>query len=170
MIRIFDLPGIPQIEARIHLNANSRFKGPDNELFDRVCEFLDKVLGFGIDTPDLRDLYFVELDRVGDDAFCARYLQSVCMEGCPVAWWRERGWDIADNTNRPLLCFDRISKYIECIQDGLGPKSKTEIEAIAWAARQSPSPRGISDQDRRRNEAFLSLGTRRQRKPLTSAA
>ena len=157
MIRLLDIPGAPQLEARLellpHLSASS-----DPRTRELLASVVD-VLGFQIDwggwveTPDrmpneeLIDLNF--------------YLEAE-FSGEAVEFWRRRGWDIAGPGGAPVRFFDAVRNAIIVIDEGRAGFSKVAVEAALWKRRRAndsiPDPK-----TKKHDKSYLTFGERRRR-------
>lgn len=113
MIRLLDIPGALQLEARLellpHLSATSDAR--TRELLGSVVE----VLGFKVDhtgwieMPDLEPgEELIDLDK---------YLEPE-WAGEEVEFWRKRGWDIAGPTGEVVRFFEMIRTVVIIIDEG----------------------------------------------------
>ncbi len=168
MIRLIDLPGVAEIEARVRLNATARIKGDDWDLARKVSALTEGVFGIKGDPAYVRlDYFSEEYFRIGAEAYNAKYFAADDEETydlSDVESWLADGWDIRDANGQELLCFELFEDAVQCIEDGIAGRTKTELEAMIWSARKAPAPKKPSPGDKRRNQAFLDLGQRRRRR------
>lgn len=168
MIRLIDLPGVAEIEARVRLNATARIKGDDWDLARKVSALTEDVFGIKGSPASVRMAYFTdEYFRLGAEAYDAKYFAPTDEESddlSDIEAYLAEGWDIRDANGQELLCFELIEDAVQCVEDGIAGRTKTELEAMIWSARKAPTPKKPSQEDQRRNQAFLDLGQRRRRR------
>ena len=164
MIRLLDLPGVPQLEARVRLNATARVKAEDWDLTQKIAAFIEGVLGIeGAPDSLLLEHYYAELLRLGEEAYFAEYCADDGDEDLSdVDAWLAEGWDIRGENGKKLLCFELIEDAIQCLESGVAGRSKTELEAMIWAARHRAEARP-SLRERTQSQGFLKFGQRRRR-------
>ena len=163
MIRLLDLPSVPQIEARVRLNATARVKAEDWDLTQKIAAFIEGVLGIdGSPSSLLLEHYYAELLRLGDEAYFAKYCADDEEDLSDVDAWLAEGWDIRGENGKKLLCFELIEDAIQCLEIGVAGRPKTELEAMIWAARHRAEARP-SLRERTQSQDFLKFGQRRRR-------
>lgn len=158
MIRLLDIPGAPQLEARLellpHLSATSDAR--TRELLATVVDVLGFKVSWGgwIETPDmLPDEELIDLDFYLEPEF----------SGETVEFWRRRGWDVAGPGGAPVRFFDAIRTAIIVIDEGRGGCSKVAVEAALWKRRRAndslPDPK-----TQKQDKSYLAFSERRRRK------
>jgi len=151
MIRLLDIPGVPELDARLELvpEATATSDPVTRQRLEQIVGFLGLRLGFwgGIDAPDVAN----------DD-----WLIDCHSEARLVVWWRKRGWDVTRDDGSVCRCYNALRPALAYIEQGCGGSSKVQVEAAIWkvqrAAQQGPDPK-----QRRQDEAFLALGGRGRR-------
>ncbi len=158
MIRLLDIPGAPQLEARLellpHLSASSDSR--TRELLAAVVDVLGFKIDWGgwVDLPERgADENPIDLDFYLDPEFA----------GEAVEFWRRRGWDIAGVGGAPVRFFDAIRTAVIVIDEGRGGYSKVAVEAALWKRRRAndslPDPK-----TQKQDKSYLAFGERRRRK------
>ena len=144
MIRLFELPGIPEIETRLLLNALTGVK-KDHDL-DRMIEVVMR------ETFDLDPLYDLcgMIFEWGDGSD-----QEI------IAGWREAGWDVTGPEGKVLEALDTFAEAMAATAEGLGRKPMMELEAATWAAKKA-SKAVVDPKTKARDQQFLNLGPRRR--------
>ena len=156
MIRLLDIPGAPQLQARLELcpELTAHSDSRTRDLLRAVVE----VLGFGLDWSG-----WIELpDRApGEEPIdLDLYLDRECEEGA-VQFWRKRGWDIAGSDGSPVSFFGMIRTAVIVIDEGRRGCSKMKAEAALWRLQRddgAPADAKAKKQDK----SFLELGGRRR--------
>ena len=158
MIRLLDIPGAPQLEARLellpHLSASSDPR--TRELLTAVVDVLGFKVGWGgwIETPDmLPDEELIDLDL---------YLEPE-LSGEAVEFWRRRGWDIAGAGGAPVRFFGAIRTAVIVIDEGRAGFSKVAVEAALWK-RQRANDSHPDPKTQKQDKSYLAFGERRRRK------
>lgn len=158
MIRLLDIPGATQLEARLellpHLSASSDLRTRD--LLASVVEVLGFKLDWGgwVETPErLPDEDLIDLDFYLEPEF----------SGEAVEFWRQRGWDIAGPGGAPLRFFDAIRAAIIVIEEGRAGFSKVAVEAAIWKRRRA-NDSTPDVQTRKQDRSYLAFGEVRKRR------
>ncbi len=158
MIRLLDIPGALQLEARLellpHLSASSDARTRD--LLAAVVEVLGFKVSWGgwVETPDMTpDEELIDLDF---------YLEPE-LSGEAVEFWGRRGWDIAGADGAPVRFFDAIRTAIIVIDEGRAGYSKVAVEAALWKRRRAndshPDPK-----TQKQDKSYLAFGVRSRRR------
>lgn len=151
MIRVLDLPLVPEIENRMKLDALVPSRETDHDL-ERMIERLVKET-LGVPCPSYMyfdDLYSddcVDTDDDEDD----------------IASWRKDGFDIRDEDGAVLKCLGRIDWALEVVVSGFGERTRIEIEADLWK-RSKALDEAANQNHRAKDASFLKLGGRRTRR------
>lgn len=164
MIRLLDLPGADAIERRLKLNLLTGMRGADHELNEMVDAFKRDVLGiwsqpfgvYGLDDPEDPTSYY--------DVFyvCPEHVAEM------IDIWSKAGWDITAEPGTIALSYEPLATCLvrlvnrTDLDEGEG-KTLMELGALAWASRAAPLPKGPTERERARNQAFLTLGAKRVR-------
>jgi len=157
MIRLLDIPGAPQLEARLellpHLSASSDPR--TREFLAAVVDVLGFKIGWGgwVETPDMMpDEELIDLNFYLEPEF----------SGEAVEFWRQRGWDIAGASGAPVRFFDAIRTAIIVIDEGRSGCSKVAVEAALWKRRRAndsvPDPK-----TQKQDKSYLAFGEGRRR-------
>lgn len=173
MIRLLDLPGLAEIEARVRLNALTANRG-DPELDRMVEAFIRDVLQVVGNTADMlwEHYYFSSLDAgmgksealaVANGTFAYEYGDDE-PEITEIESWREDGWDVRGDDGAELICLPMIEEVLQCVDEGICGRSKVELEALIWTNRKAAEAAKLTPKDRARNQQFLSLGTPSRRR------
>ena len=155
MIRLIDLPGAMQLHSRLGLLPHLI---PSND--DRSRELLGKVLGalgFKLDMWGTMELPPLLPHEEPIDVDCYRQFDG----GSETAFWRRRGWDIADEKGQRVRFLDEVLTAMIIIEEGRAGHSKVGLEARLWAEERATSSRPAA---LAQNRAFLSLGDRRRKR------
>lgn len=158
MIRLLDIPGALQLEARLellpHLSASSDARTRD--LLAAVVDVLGFRVGWGgwVETPDMTpDEELIDLD----------FYLELELSGEAVDFWARRGWDIAGADGAPVRFFDAIRTAIIVIDEGRAGFNRVAVEAALWKRRRAndshPDPKR-QKQDR----SYLAFGGRSRRR------
>lgn len=158
MIRLLDIPGAPQLEARLellpHLSATSDPRTRD--LLAAVVDVLGFQVSWGgwIEMPDMMpDEELIDLDFYLEPEF----------SGQAVEFWRRRGWDIARTDGAPVRFFDSIRTAIIMIDEGRAGCSKVAVEAALWKRRRANDSHPDTRM-KKQEKSYLTFGERRRRK------
>lgn len=151
MIRLLDLPGVKELEARLELLPHL---SPSND--DRCRDLLGSAASAfglsvewwgGIELPPLPD----DWDNFDIEAWSS------------LDFWRAKGWDIAGPDGRALRCMAYLERALAAVIEGRAPLSTMEIEAALWRSEREREP--VRDaKSRALNDNFLSLGESRRRR------
>ncbi|MGX8273232.1 hypothetical protein ACWQV9_11160 [Brevundimonas diminuta] len=144
MVRLFDIPGIPEIENRLVLNALTGVK-KDHEL-DRMIEAVMR------DTFELDPIYELSgmIFEWGDGS-----------DAAIISGWRQAQWDVTGPDGKVLEAVNIFGEAMAAMVEGLGQRSMVELEATTWANKNAPKAR-IDPKTKARNQQFLNLGPRRR--------
>ncbi|WP_438852568.1 hypothetical protein [Brevundimonas nasdae] len=147
-IRLFSVPGVPEIENRLILNdlTGTRI---DHDLDRKIAKVIWE--SFGIEgTPEFH--FEWAYDDEGENA------QRITN----IEHWRRAGWDITDNAGQELRCVSRFRAALICVAEGYAGKSMIDLEATIWRenkAKDEIVPPSLKAQ----NQNFLALGRPRRR-------
>jgi hypothetical protein len=157
LIRLLDLPGAQQLQARLELCPD--LSASSDERVRQLIAGILGVLGFGLDhwcQAELPEL------KPGEEPIDLEPYLDAELDGTLIAFWRAKGWDIAAPDGSIVRFFPAIGKAMIVVQEGRGSRSKMAVEAEMW--RQDRSRRGETDpRQRRQDQGFLALGQRRRR-------
>ncbi|MGH6977843.1 MAG: hypothetical protein ACRED4_00890, partial [Brevundimonas sp.] len=158
MIRLLDFPGAERLQARMELlpQASPTSDARTRELLEGIAGVLGFKLDWGgwIDYPPLAPgEELIDIDP---------YLDAE-LDGEGIAFWRERGWDIAGPNGKRVSFFDMVRTPLIIVEEGRCGCSKMEVEAALWSQGRSSQP--SRDPVRKRQDAaFLNLGTPSRRR------
>lgn len=157
MIRLLDLPGAQQLEARLELCP-----GLSASSCPRTRELLAGLvdaLGFDLDFTG----WIVIPDAAEDEApIDYDAYEEAVWSGDLVDFWRHKGWDIAGATGKPVRFFDMVSRALIVIAEGSAGCSMMKLEASLWKRERNDNA-PIDPRAKKRDEAFLNLGGRPRR-------
>ena len=157
MIRLLDLPGAQQLEARLellpHLTASN-----DARTRDLLNSVLDP-LGFKVDWTGWIEMPEMEPgeEPIDLDAHSPPYYAPDV-----VAFWRRRGWDIAGADGKPVQFFQLISRAMILIEEGRAGLSKMKVEASLWRRERNDNA-PADPKAKKQDQSFLDLGRRGRR-------
>lgn len=145
MIRLFDIPGIPEIENRMRLNALTGVR-EDHDLDRMILKVIAEVFALKSECDPYDVSFYIEDDDSDQEA---------------VAAWRQDGWDVTRPDGQVLECLSRFAWNLAAASEGITKRSMVELEALVWGARNAASP-NRDPREKARNHQFLSLGPRRR--------
>lgn len=155
MIRVLDVPGVPQLEAFLELVPGQSASG--NLDVRRKIEGIAQFLGCGLDDWCRIDV------PVPPDAPAVDFEFEDYEETFLVEIWKDLGWDVAGRDGALLRSYAELQPALISIEKGWGPISKVELEAAIWKhkkeSNRAPDPREV-----KQNRAFLDLGAKRRAK------
>lgn len=149
MLRLLDIPGVPQVEARLELLPSA---SPTSDPVTR-----DRISGI-ISFLGLKENWWgdVDVEAANDD----RYIDDIPEVGL-AEWWRKRGWDITRDDGSVCRCYSFLETALMYVERGVGGSSKMRAEAAIWREKRR-SQQGPDPRQRRQDQAFLALGTQRR--------
>lgn len=136
MIRLVDMPGVPEVETRLELNDLVGVKATDHELNAMISEVLRT--GFGLAGYSEWDWdWDFEIDDEDD-----------------VSFWKRAGWDVTDRNGLELRCTRVFDWAMALVASGEAGRPMLEIEADIWAKQQAARP----PQKSPANDRYLQFG------------
>lgn len=157
MIRLLDIPGAPQLEARLELcpDLTAHADGRTRDLLRTVVEAMGFTLDFTgwIETPELLP---------GEDRIDVTAYGEAEEDGVQVEFWRGRGWDIAGRDGKPLHIYPMVFTAMLIIEEARCGFSKMKLEAGLWR-RERDRTAPVDPKAQRQSQSFLQLGQRGRR-------
>lgn len=157
MIRLLDLPGAQQLEARLELCPGlSASSCPRTR--DLLAHIVD-ALGFDLDFTG----WIVIPDGPENEAPIDydAYEEALWSDDL-VDFWQRKGWDIAGAGGKPVRFFDVVSRALIIITEGSAGSSMMKLEASLWKRERNDNA-PVDPTTRHRDQAFLRLGGQRRR-------
>lgn len=151
MIRLLDLPLVPEIENRIRLNAMVPSRETDHDLERMIETLLRETLGVRLPSYMYSEALYADGDPDIDD------------DDDDITSWRKDGFDIRGEDGAELKCMDRIDWALEVVVAGLGERTRIEIEADLWK-RSKALDDAVNQNQRAKDRQFLQLGGPRRRR------
>lgn len=149
MIRLLDLPLVPEIENRIRLNAMVPTRETDHDLERMIERLVRETLGIPFPKYTYSDVLFPDGDYVED-------------EDDDITSWRKDGFDIRGEDGAKLRCMEHLDWALEVVVAGRGERTRIEIEAEIWK-RSKALDEAVNQNHRTKDRQFLDLGDRRRR-------
>jgi hypothetical protein len=152
MIRLLDLPLVPEIENRIRLNAMVPSRETDHDLERMIETLVRETLGCRLPSYMYSDALYGDGDYVDDDD-----------DDDDITSWRKDGFDIRGEDGAELKCMKRIDWALEVVVAGLGERTRIEIEADLWK-RSKLLDEAVNQNHKAKDRQFLALGGRGRRR------
>lgn len=157
MIRLLDLPGAPQLEARLELcpDLTAHSCNRTRQLLNSILD----PLGFRLDWSGCLE---VPEKAAGEELIDMTPYWDAEDANDEVTFWRRRGWDIAIKNGRPVRFFHMIRRAMILVEEGSGGLSKMKVEASIWKRERNDNA-PVDQKAKRLDHAFLELGRRGRR-------
>lgn len=150
VIRLLDLPGASELEARMELLPQASPSSDDKmrSRLDRIARFL----GYGV-----TDWGTLELPKIEDDRALRVDTDDL------VLWWQRRDWDITRSDGKPCLIYSLIWEAMAYVELGVSGASRVKLEADLWRLKRDEK-QAVNPAQRRREMTWLEFGERRRRR------
>lgn len=153
MIRLLDLPLVPEIENRVTLHEMVPARETDHHLEQMIDTLIRETLGVPYPSYMYTDIIYgsPDDDDVEDDS-----------DDDDITSWRKDGFDVRGEDGKELRCLTRIDWALEVVIAGRADRSRLDIEASIWK-RSKALDDAVNQNHKAKDQAFLQLGARRRR-------